>query len=73
MTGGEVHALGRSRLARRLVLASDPVTGAMLGMGAADGGTTGHGSMAMDPKAAQLNAQQQMQSGSKEPPLAQNS
>jgi len=52
---------------------SDPVTGAMLGMGAADGGTTGHGSMAMDPKAAQVNAQQQMQSGSKEPPLAQNS
>jgi len=52
---------------------SDPMTGAMLGMGAADGGSTGNGGMAMDPKAAQLNAQQQMQSGSKEPPLAQNS
>ena len=50
---------------------SDPVTGAMLGMGtvAAAVGGQGTGSAAeLDPQAAKTNAKAQKQSGSKEPP-----
>jgi len=51
---------------------SDPLTGAMLGMGGANGSSSALASQ-MDPKAAQANAQQQMQSGSTEPPGAMRS
>jgi len=53
-------------------LSRDPLTGAMLGMGGANGSSAALASQ-MDPKAAQANAQQQMQSGSTEPPGAMRS
>ena len=46
---------------------SDPLTGAMLGMGGDERPSSALAGQ-MDPKAAQANAQQQMQSGSTEPP-----
>ena len=51
---------------------SDPLTGAMLGMGGTNGSSSALASQ-MDPKAAKANAQQQMQSGSTEPPGAMRS
>ena len=58
--GGDAAAVGPG---------SDPLTGAMLGMGGVNGSSSALASQ-MDPKAAQANAQQQMQSGSTEPPGA---
>jgi Mn-containing catalase len=52
---------------------ADPMTGAMLGMGTPDAlAASDEAALSVDPKAAQLNAQQQEQAGTKEPPAAKS-
>jgi Mn-containing catalase len=69
MASDELQVVEQAAMRLQSDPASDPMTGAMLGMGKLNGSASALAAH-MDPKAAQANAQQQMQSGSTEPPAA---
>ena len=68
----ELQAVEKAAMRLQSDPAADPVTGAMLGMGGMNGASSALAAQ-MDPKAAQANAEEQMQAGSKEPPAATRS
>jgi len=68
----ELQVVEKAAMRLQSKAGSDPLTGAMLGMGGTNGSSSALASQ-MDPKAAKANAQQQMQSGSTEPPGAMRS